>query len=153
MYGYILAIIPRTVNIPMNELKIQPHKAVAGVKYKVIHLTDIKLHTAPKRPTPSLGKKVRESFLHNSPGRIYNHLPNPLIQQSDDSFVFSVLQYDPDFVRMVQEEEAKGYKVLISIPKGGLPVFLGKDTSEFLDSKNGKRFLRGLDKNKTLDKI
>jgi hypothetical protein len=138
---------------PMNELQLRPCKAVDGMKYKVIHLTDIKLHTAPKRPTPSLGKKVRKSFQNNAPGRVYDNLPKSLEIQNDSSFILHALQFDPDFVKMVQEEESRGYKVLISMPKGGIPLFLGEDTIEFLGSKNGKRFLRGLDKNKTLDKI
>jgi hypothetical protein len=132
----------------MNELRLRPYKAVDGVKYKVIYLTDLKLHTAPKRQTPSFGKKVRESFQKNTPGRIYDHLPKPLEIQNDHSFILRALQFDPDFVKMVQEEEAKGFKILIGMPKEGVPVLLGEDTIEFLDSKNGKRLLRKLDRNK-----
>lgn len=130
----------------MNELRLHPVKAAPGVKYKVIQLTDLKLHTAPKRPTPSFGKKVREAFQHNAPGRVYNTLPQPMVPKNDNSFILEILKLDPDFVKMVQEEEANGYKVLISVPKEGVPVFLGEDTIEFLDSKNGKRLLRKLDK-------
>lgn len=133
----------------MNKLQLQPYKAIDGVKYKVIQLTDLKLHTMPKRPTPSFGKKVREAFQHNTPGRVYNTLPQPMVPKNDHSFILEILKLDPDFVEMVQEEEAKGYKILISVPKEGVPVLLGEDTIEFLDSKNGKRLLRGLDKNKT----
>lgn len=136
----------------MNELRLQPVKATAGVKYKVLQLTDIKLHTAPKRPT-SLGKKVRESFELKAPGRVYNSLPKPPVMKNDHSFLVQVLQFDPDFVRMVQEEESKGYKVLISVPKEGVPVLLGEDTIEFLDSKNGKRLLRKLDKKNNGNKM
>lgn len=137
----------------MNELKIQPHQATAGVKYKVIQLTDLKLHTAPKRPTPSFGKKVREAFHHNAPSRVYNTLPKPMVPTNDNSFIVEILKLDPDFVKMVQEEEAKGCKVLISVPKEGVPVLLGEDTIEFLDSKNGKRLLRKLDKKNNGNKM
>jgi len=132
----------------MDKIKLQPYKATVGIKYKVIQLTDFKFHSTPKRPTPSLGKKVRESFQHNTPGRIYSHLPKPLEPQDGNSFILNVLQYDTDFVKMVQEEAAKGYKVVIAMPKEGLPVLLGEDMIEFLDSKNGKRLLRKLDKKK-----
>jgi hypothetical protein len=134
--------------ISMNKPKLQPHKSTSGVKYKVIQLTDIKLHSTKKVPTPSLGKKVRESFQNNTPGRVYNHIPEHLEQQGDNSFILNVLQYDPDFMKMVQEEAAKGYKVVIAIPKKGIPVLLGEDTIEFMNSKNGKRILRGIDKSK-----
>lgn len=153
MYGYILAIGQTSVNFPMDELRLQPHKAIAGVKYKVIQLTDIKFHTAPKKPTPSLGKKVRESFRNNTPGRIYNHLPKPLKMQNDNSFTLQALQFDPDFMKMIREEEAKGYKVVIAMPKAGIPALLGEDTIEFLGSKNGKRLLRGIDKKKNGNKM
>lgn len=149
MYGYMLAIKPWSVNSLMNELKIRPYKAIDGVKYKVIQLTDLKLHTMSKRPTPSFGKKVCEAFQHNTPGRVYSTLPKPMVPTSDNSFILEILKLDPDFMKMVQEEETKGYKVLISVPEEGVPVLLGEDTIEFLDSKNGKRLLRKLDKNKT----
>lgn len=133
----------------MNKLQLQPYKAIDGVKYKVIRLTDLKLHTMSKRPTPSFGKKVREAFQHSTPGRVYNTLPKPMVPTNDNSFILEILKLDPDFMSMIQEEEAKGYKVLISVPKEGVPVLLGEDTIEFLESKNGKRLLRKLDKNKT----
>lgn len=129
--------------------ELKPFVKKDGQKYKVIYLTDLKLHTAPKRQTLSFGKKVRESFQSNTPGRIYNHLPKPLETQNNNSSILHALKFDPDFVRMVQEEEAKGYKILIGMSNEGIPVLPGEDTIEFLDSKNGKRLLRGLDKNKT----
>jgi hypothetical protein len=128
--------------------ELKPFKEKEGQKYKVIQLTDLKLHTAPKRPTPSFGKKVREAFQQNTPGRVYNTLPKPMVPTNDNSFILEILKLDPDFMSMIQEEEAKGYKVLISVPKEGVPVLLGEDTIEFLESKNGKRLLRKLDKNK-----
>lgn len=130
-----------------------PTQATAPVKYKVIQLTDLKLHTAPKRPTPSFGRKVREAFQRNTPGRVYNTLPQPMVPKNDNSFILEILKLDPDFVKMVQEEEAKGYKVLISVPKEGVPVLLGEDAIEFLDSKNGKRLLRKLDKRNNANKM
>lgn len=135
------------------EVKIQPYQATTGVKYKVIQLTDLRLHTMPKRTTPSFGKEVRKAFQHNTPGRVYNTLPKPMAPQNDNSFILEILKLDPDFVKMVQEEEAKGYKVLISVPKGGVPVFFGDDTIEFLKSKNGKRVLRKLDKRNNANKM
>lgn len=125
-----------------------PVQETTPVKYKVIQLTDLKFHTAPKRPTPSFGRKVREAFQHNTPGRVYSALPKTIVPTNDSSFILEILRLDPDFAKMVQEEEAKGYKVLIGMPKEGVPVLLGEDTIEFMDSKNGKRLLRGLDKNK-----
>lgn len=118
------------------------------VKYKLIQLTDIQIHTSLKRPTPSFGKKVRQAFEKHTPERVYSSIPKPLPEQEDNSFILEMLKLDPDFMKMVQEEEAKGYKVLIKIPEGGLTIFPGEDTIEFMNSKNGKRILRKLDSNK-----
>ncbi len=67
---------------------------------------------------------------------------------STGSLNLNMLTFDDDFVRMVQEAEADGYKVVIGVPKTGIPVVLGSDTQEFIQSKNGKRVLRGLAKEK-----
>ena len=132
----------------MYKLELKPYEAVDGVKYKVIELTDIKFHSTQKTPTPSFGKKVRESFELNVPGRAYSTLPKPTAKQDYKSHIMELLQLDPDFMKMVQEDQAKGYKILLSIPKEGLPILPGEDTIDFMNSKNGKRLLRKLDKNK-----
>lgn len=59
-----------------------------------------------------------------------------------------LLKNDLDFMKMIKEEESKGYKILIELPPHGIPILAGKDTQEFINSKNGKRVLRGLAKNK-----
>jgi hypothetical protein len=61
-----------------------------------------------------------------------------------------MLKKDPEFMKMVQEEEKKGYKILIDIPRE-LPLFPGKDTMDFINSKNGKRILRSLAKKSDKD--
>ncbi len=130
------------------QLKLNPVSALKkGVKYKIIRLTDIALHTAPKTPTPLVGKKIQKSFEENKPDRIYSHFEGNAVLD-DRTLVISLIKNDPDLMRMIKEEESKGYKVLIGLPKEGIPVFLGKDTVEFMNSKNGKRILRGIAKKK-----
>jgi hypothetical protein len=114
-------------------------------KYKVIEITDIALHTAMKTPTPSGGKKIREAFAEDKPNRIYSSIKAFGIEGTNKSVV-ELLKLDHDFMKLVQEEEAKGFKVLISIPEGGIPGVPGKDMLEFMNSKNGKRALRGIAK-------
>ncbi len=132
----------------MNE-QIQAKSFVPkdGQKYKIIQITDIALHTSTKRPTPSHGKKLEKSFSDMKPGRIFSPMEQEAVA-SDGSFNLDILKFDEDFVRMVQEAESEGYKVVIGVPKTGIPVVLGSDTKEFIQSKNGKRVLRGLAKEK-----
>lgn len=128
-------------------LEIKPAVMKNGQKYKIIQITDIALHTAKKAPTLSVGKKVQQAFEAGKPDRIYSKIEKPAVSDNR-TFTLELLKMNPDFVRMVQEEEAKGYKVLISLPNGGIPVVPGKDTIEFMNSKNGKRIIRGLAKEK-----
>lgn len=129
------------------KLALKPAVLKDGTKYKVIHITDIALHTAKKTPTPSVGKKMQKAFETKKPDRIYAPLEKSAMADNG-MFTLELLKQDPDFVKMVREEEAKGYKVLLSLPKGGIPVVAGKDTIEFIHSKNGKRVLRGVAKAK-----
>lgn len=121
-------------------LELKPAVLKNGTKYRVIQITDIALHTAKKAPTASVGKKMLKAFETMEPDRVY-------IPIAKGEFTLEFLRHDPDLLALVKEEEAKGYKVLLSIPKD-LPLALGKDTIEFLKSKNGKRVLRGLAKKK-----
>lgn len=129
------------------KLKLQPAVMKKGVKYKVIQITDIALHTSKKTPTPSVGKKMQKAFNNNKPDRIYSPIEKSTITDKR-TFTLDLLKMDPDFVKMVQEEEAKGYKVLIALPNEGIPIVAGSDTVEFMNSKNGKRIIRGLAKKK-----
>ncbi len=131
------------------ELQLNPFVRKAGWKYKTIQITDIALHTSPKQTTFSIGKKIAKAFRKMVPGRIYGGLtidtavaPPPERKSS----LIEVLKRDPDFVKMIRDEEQNGYKVLLAIPKE-IPVIAGKDTVEFMASVNGKRIMRGLAKN------
>jgi hypothetical protein len=127
------------------KLEIKPFIGKDGQKYKTIQITDIQLHAAIKKFTPSIGKKIRNAFKTKDPDRIYSDIKKTAIPDKK-AYVLDLLKMDPDFVKMVQEEESKGFKVLIELPSDGIPVFPSKDTIEFMASKNGKRVIRGLAK-------
>ncbi|MCK9578222.1 hypothetical protein M0R01_01855 [bacterium] len=136
------------------QLQLKPFERKEGFKYKVITITDIALHTSNMDPTLSLGKKIKESFKYKKPGRIYGSIPqksSQLPSSRRNIFMLDMLKKDPVFIKMVQDEEKKGYKILVAFPKDGIPILVGKDTQEFIKSKNGKRILRGLAKNNNKD--
>ncbi len=119
------------------------------VKDKIIQFTDFQLHSAKKRPTLSIGKEIQTAFETNTSGRIYNDLKNPATEEKPGTFTFTI-DLDPSVIKIIKEARAKGHKMLIAMPKGGIPLFPGKDTIEFLKSKNGQRLLRQkIDKKKT----
>ncbi|MFA5029617.1 MAG: hypothetical protein WC518_02575 [Patescibacteria group bacterium] len=131
------------------QLQLKPFIRKDGQKYKIIQLTDIALHTAKKQATRSIGKKIKELFDFKKPIRIYSPIQlNKQGNQTDkNSFTVEVLRQDPDFQEMVRNQEANGYKILLEVSKGGIPVVMGKDTQVFIKSKNGQRILRKFAKN------
>jgi hypothetical protein len=130
-----------------DKLEANPAILKKGMTYLTIQLTNTAVHTAVKTPTPSLGKKIQKALEADKPGRIYFPVDPTLLENSRD-YILKRLMLDTDFIQMVREVEARGNKILIEIPEGGIPTVAGKDTEEFLDSKNGKRLLRGLAKGK-----
>lgn len=126
------------------KLELKSFKPKKGFKYKVITLTDITLHTARKQLSSSISQKVKKTFKTGKIERVYS----PVEELSDSKvkiFIIDMLKKDPEFMKMIQEEEKNGYKILINIPKE-LPLFPGKDTMDFINSKNGKRILRSIAK-------
>lgn len=128
-------------------LEAKPTVLKKGQKYRIIQITDVAHHTAKKTPTPSVGKKI-EKTPDATAGRIYR--PSDLGAVLDPkAHIIKMLGEDPDFQKLVKEEAANGVKVVLAFPKDGVPQEYGKDTIEFLNSKNGQRVLRGLAKEKS----
>lgn len=140
-------------------LQLKPYTKNDNDKVKIIQLTDLTFHTSNKRHTTSPSKKVEKSFAKNTPGRLYGSLETQKNTNSESSKMeirSNIIEYimqDPNMLEYIKKEEAKGYKIVIEVPKEGLPIQLGKDAQEFIESKKGKRILRRLDKNKNRDKM
>ena len=124
-------------------LELKPFVRKKGQKYIEIEITDVTLHTSKKTPTSSTGKKIQKAINSDKPGRVY-YPADHLKTSPDQTITMELLKMDPDFVKMVQNEESKGYKVLIRLPKKGIPLLAGQDTVQFMNSKNGKRIARKL---------
>ena len=135
------------------EIQVKPFVPKPGVKCMVLRITDIQLHTSPKRPTESIGQKIMNAFRTGLPGRFYSKMekPAPSATNSNDNrlSITMMLQKDKKLAEAVEYYQNQGYKVLIELPKDGIPIYMGQDTKEFIHSKNGKRLLRGVDKKKT----
>ena len=126
------------------KLEIKPFKRKDGMKYKILQLTDIQLHTKGLAPS-SVGKNITKSLKTKQPGRIYSPLPKEFATNNILT-VFATAQNDPVLLKTIQNYERDGYKVLIAVPEAGVPVYLGKDMEEFMKSVKGKRILRKLRK-------
>jgi len=128
------------------ELQLNPFVRKDGWKYKVIRMTDITYHTSHKQPTASIGKKIRQALRLNKSWRIYGSIDNSAPSPEKKLPIMDLLKKDPELLKVIQDEEKNGYKVLLEVPNE-LPFIPGKDTIEFMASVNGKRILRGLAKN------
>lgn len=127
-----------------HKIQIKPFKKKEVSKYRIIEITDFSFHTSHKKPTVSFGNKIEQSLKLNRQGRIYSPIENQKIT------FWEYLEKDEDLIKMIQEEARNGYKVLIKFPDKGIPILAGEDTLGFLKSKNGKRIIRGLAKNKSV---
>lgn len=130
-----------------QQLQLKPFEKMPGFKYKVLQITDITFHASHRQPSKAIAKNVNKSFTQNQPGRFYGFKTEDL---SDRESLIRILdQYiktDPAFLKMVQEEQKNGVKLLLEIPTDNIPIKFGNDVKEFISSKNGQRVIRGLNK-------
>jgi hypothetical protein len=94
--------------------------------YDII-LTDIQLHVQKTCNTRSLYRAAVKSIRNKKPGRAYTSaikmMPDGRFQIRFDS---------PDMQKQIAAAERAGKTIRFLIPRGGLPVFVGKDTIEFI---------------------
>jgi len=129
------------------QLQLKPFEKKNGFKYKIIQITDITLHSSHRQPTQAIGKKVKQSFEQNKPGRFYGFKTKQLQKNTGlGEIIDSIFKKDPEFLKMIQEEEKKGFRILLSLPEDGVPIKLGSDAEQFIISKNGQRVIRSLNK-------
>lgn len=114
----------------------------------ILKLTDIQLHTNA-RMTPSASKTIKRSIESNQPGRIFSPLKST-VEVIENNTVISIKElFNPNQLKsLVQEYQKQGKRVFIAKPNNGLPVNLGRDAVEFMNSVKQKRALRRLEKQK-----
>jgi hypothetical protein len=134
-------------SLQLNRVTQFPKK---GEKTIVLELTDIQLHSNA-RPTQSVGGAIRRSIENNKPGRIFSSLEKKqesVVDQNSIGFSIPFIMNDPVLKQTIHDYQKRGYRVMIQMPKSGLPIHLGKDTVDFMSSTRGKRILRKIQKDK-----
>lgn len=133
--------------LQLNKVTKLPKK---GEKVIILELTDIQLHSNV-RPTQSVGGAVQRSIDHNKPGRIYSPLKKPSGSDSAQKSIPITLPFlteDPTLKQVIHKYQQQGYRVLIKMPKEGLPVRLGKDAATLIRSTTSRRILRRMKREK-----
>lgn len=127
-------------------LEVKPFVRREGQKYTRIAVTDIQYHSSVKRPTKSIGKVADKNHESLTPYRAYTEMKDwDVSREQQKAMIIEMLQNDPSYIEFIKKQEQLGYKVLLEIPDP-IPLKLGSDTEEFLNSKKGKRIVRWLAK-------
>ncbi len=111
----------------------------------VLSVTDVQLHTTEKRQG-SISKTIAKSVKNNKPGRIYSTID----KDKGNEPILEMLLKDPDFTDMIRKYNEQGIRIFVEVPKN-VPMLVSKDTEEFINSKKGKRIIRGFAKNNKKD--
>ena len=102
-----------------------------------IIFTDIQFHVAkPRKPVP-LSRAIARSIRNNRPGRVYT--TNFSIKK-DGRFQMA-FPTPPELEKVINDAESKGKTIRFILPKEGIPVFAGKDTTENIISKTERRHI------------
>jgi hypothetical protein len=136
----------KTVNIAMVHKVIHPPKNGDII----LQITDVQAHTSSFR-TFDFAKTVEKSTKKKEGGRLYSTFSretNQIISVFEDGVIKSTLPYlDRDqLTTLVEKYKSEGKRVYLAIPKD-IMLSPGKDAVEFMNSKNGKRLARGMNKN------
>jgi hypothetical protein len=93
-----------------------------------IILTDIQLHSNKNNHPQSFKRKIEKSLKNGNSGRYYS---GEIKMDADGKLKFIINL----------PEEALGRDVVFTIPDGGLPIYLGKDSMEKIKSLRNKKII------------
>lgn len=113
----------------------------------IIYVTDMSLHTRDFSETTSVGKKIIRAMKKDEATRVYVQSSGDL--EVDKNTINDKIENDPELIEIVRQTNASGGKVFFAFPKGGAPTKIGNDAEQFINSRNGKRKIRGLAKEKS----
>lgn len=112
-------------------------KSLNEDKFVDIVLTDIQLHVVdPGKPKPWY-RTIAKSFRSGKPGRLF-FKQFKLVVAPDNTLRFAMPLPQP--IRdKVQKAESAGKTVRFFMPKGGIPIMLGRDAIEKMHAVRRKR--------------
>ena len=100
-------------------------------EYLDVIITDFTLDTAKPRKPKSLGRMISVAIKNKKPGRAFTtDLKN--LDDGQPEFAFDL---GPKFQKLEEQAKAEGKKLRLLYPKGGVPIFAGKSTIEFLEAR------------------
>lgn len=104
-------------------------------KKRVIMLTDLALHTRSGQPTASFARAEEKAIAEKKLGRVYGKLSKPRPEDIDEEnhTIRIPITLPPDLMAQVQSGEVE-----LALPEGGLPIYAGKDTQEYMQNMNRK---------------
>lgn len=125
--------IPQRDNAPSGVRIEESETEVAVI------ITDLQLHATTPRKPKSFAEGVRKTINTGRPGRTHQVIGQTARNQEPGTFQFSIPIAGMDEV--IAQAAARGKRVRFFLPKGGVPVFLGKDAVERMEALKRKGVL------------
>lgn len=102
-------------------------------KVVYIELADIQLHTIkPRNPKPGLAH-VLKAIKTGKPTRAYSS--NIQMVNNKMQFTLDLTKNNPELIKRIQKLQAEGKEVKLVLPEGGIPIYLGDDLVERIESE------------------
>lgn len=106
-------------------------------EYIDISITNLQLHVTEPRKPSSVGRVIERSIQSKKEHRAYSTDIKKM-----DGDTFRLIFHNPEIEKIIEKAEKEGKKVRFIMPKDGIPVYLGKDASEFIKSKRWQEILK-----------
>ncbi len=101
-------------------------------------LTDIQMHTTEHKNTKPWYRMIMKSMRSKLPNRVFGKIDKPEITP-DGKFKLTFPRL-PTAEELYKIPELRGKTVHFYVPKAGIPIFAGKDTTEFIKAKENRKW-------------
>lgn len=101
------------------------------IVYHDIFMTNIQLHTTEVRKPKSFLASVLRTIRNKKPGRAYSKN----LSVSKEGKMEFAFPFSTEKAAEIEKAEREGKVIRFWMPKGGLPIYLGKDFIERLDAE------------------
>lgn len=105
-------------------------------KHVDIFITNIQLHVTEPRSPISPGRAIEKAVRSKKEHRSHT---TDFKMKGDGKMRF--IFHNPELDELRKKYEAEGKTVRFWMPKGGAPMYLGKDSVEFIKSKRWQNYL------------
>jgi len=104
-----------------------------------ITITDLQLHASEPRKPHGFARGIKKAIETGKPGRAYAKNAAKAVDRNKGTFEIAIPS--EGLAEVIEQAKAKGKIVRFFIPRAGIPIFLGKDAIEKMESLKRKGLL------------